>query len=266
MAGARQAAGARAGYVAHPYTIGDAEQRLAEVSGDGAFAKEFFASYIQGRQAPDFAALLEPAGLALQKLHPGQAWWGSLRLEARAGLTLVEAPLSNTPAYAAGLDRDDQLRTLDGVKLTFPDDVASVLRKRKPGDTIEVEYSRQDRHAEKGEGGAHRGSSVLARHCRVDRPGSIGGAGRVSHRLARTERVAMAVPWLRVINAVLGITDVVQLVKGRGATDERREVAVAPTASGLGGLEARLAGVVVAALKEAFESRSSASRTRATAD
>jgi len=132
--------GARPGYVAHPYTIGDAEQRLAEVSGDASFAKEFFASYIQGRQAPDFAALLEPAGLALQKLHPGQAWWGDLRLDARAGLTLAEAPLSNTPAYRAGLDRDDQLRTLDGLKLSFPDDVASVLRKRKPGDTIEVEY------------------------------------------------------------------------------------------------------------------------------
>ncbi len=29
----------------------------------------------------------------------------------------------------------------------------------------------------------------------------------------------MAVPWLRVINAVLGVSDVVQLVKGRGAGD-----------------------------------------------
>ena len=63
----------------------------------------------------------------------------------------------------------------------------------------------------------------------------------------------MAVPWLRVINAVLGVSDVVQLVKGRGAGDERREVGVAPSASALGGLEARLAGVVVAALKEAFD-------------
>jgi predicted metalloprotease with PDZ domain len=132
--------GGRPGYVAHPYTMSDAEQRLAEVSGDGPFAREFFSSYIQGRRVPDFAALLEPAGLALQKLHPRQAWWGDLRLEARGGLTLVEPPLSNTPAYAAGLDRDDELQTLDGVKLTRPDDVASVLRKRKPGDTIEVEY------------------------------------------------------------------------------------------------------------------------------
>src|SRR4051812_16833707 len=63
----------------------------------------------------------------------------------------------------------------------------------------------------------------------------------------------MAVPWLRVINAVLGISDVVQLVKGRDTNDERRPVAVAPSSSALGGLETRLAGVVVAALKEAFD-------------
>jgi hypothetical protein len=64
----------------------------------------------------------------------------------------------------------------------------------------------------------------------------------------------MAVPWLRVINAVLGVSDVVQLVKGRGAADEGQRGAVAPpSASALGGLEARLAGVVVAALKEAFD-------------
>ena len=61
----------------------------------------------------------------------------------------------------------------------------------------------------------------------------------------------MAVPWLRLIDAVLGVSDVVRRVKGRGADEEERQVAVGPSA--LGGIEARLAGVVVAALKEAFE-------------
>jgi hypothetical protein len=61
----------------------------------------------------------------------------------------------------------------------------------------------------------------------------------------------MAVPWLRVVDAVLGLSDVVRRVKGRGAEDEARQVAVGPSA--LGGLETRLAGVVVAALKEAFD-------------
>ena len=61
----------------------------------------------------------------------------------------------------------------------------------------------------------------------------------------------MAVPWLRLIDAFIGVGDVVRRVKARGADDEARQGAVGPSA--LGGIEARLAGVVVAALKEAFD-------------
>ena len=60
----------------------------------------------------------------------------------------------------------------------------------------------------------------------------------------------MAVPWLRLIDAVLGVSDVVRLVKGRSPAEDGRQLAVGSTA--LGGIETRLAGVVVAALKEAF--------------
>jgi hypothetical protein len=64
----------------------------------------------------------------------------------------------------------------------------------------------------------------------------------------------MAVPWLRVLNAVLGINEIARVVKGRSAAaaaaDDPDQLAV----GGRGGpLEARLAGVVVAALKEAFD-------------
>jgi hypothetical protein len=61
----------------------------------------------------------------------------------------------------------------------------------------------------------------------------------------------MAVPWLRLIDAAIGFGDVVRRVKGRGPGDETRQIAVGPSA--LGNLETRLAGVVVAALKEAFD-------------
>ena len=62
----------------------------------------------------------------------------------------------------------------------------------------------------------------------------------------------MAVPWLRILNAVLGINEIARVVKGRSAAaaDDPDQLAV----SGRGGpLEARMAGVVVAALKEAFD-------------
>jgi predicted metalloprotease with PDZ domain len=130
----------RPGYVAHPYTSADAEQRLADVTGDASFAHDFFARYIHGREAPAFDALLAPAGFVLQKLNAGRAWWGDFRLESRDGLTIASTPRSTTPAYKAGLDFEDQLRQVDGARVSFPDDVNVILRRHKPGDVIPVEY------------------------------------------------------------------------------------------------------------------------------
>jgi predicted metalloprotease with PDZ domain len=130
----------RPGYVAHPYTIDDVEQRLAEVTADPAFASDFFARFIQGREAPDFGALLAPAGIVLQPRNPGRAWWGDLRLEARNGLTIADTPRANTPAYKAGLDIGDEIRQIDGTRVSFAEDVAAVLRRHRPGDAIRVEY------------------------------------------------------------------------------------------------------------------------------
>lgn len=55
----------------------------------------------------------------------------------------------------------------------------------------------------------------------------------------------MPLPWLRIIDGVLGATDLVRWVKGQPAADTR--------VAGASRLEARLAGVVVSALKEAFD-------------
>jgi hypothetical protein len=62
----------------------------------------------------------------------------------------------------------------------------------------------------------------------------------------------MAVPWLAILDTVLGMTQVVRRVRQRVAPGEAND-ALASTARGGGPLEARLAGVVVAALKEAFD-------------
>jgi hypothetical protein len=53
------------------------------------------------------------------------------------------------------------------------------------------------------------------------------------------------------LNGVLGLNDVFRLIKGRGEDPEQEQLAVG--GPGLGAIETRLAGVVVAALKEAFD-------------
>jgi hypothetical protein len=63
----------------------------------------------------------------------------------------------------------------------------------------------------------------------------------------------MALPWLRIIDGVLGVSDVVRRARGRSAQAVEEQDQLAAGARGFGAIEARLAGVVVAALKEAFE-------------
>jgi hypothetical protein len=65
----------------------------------------------------------------------------------------------------------------------------------------------------------------------------------------------MPLPWLRIVDVVIGLTD---LARGRKtpppAPDLEGQLQLDPNRPGaLGGLETRLAGVVVAALKEAFD-------------
>ena len=133
--------GTREGYVDRPYSIGDAEARLAEVSGDRAFARDFFSRYIQGREVADYARLLARAGLTLRKRDAGRAWWGDVRMESRTegGHISADVP-ANSPAYAAGLDRDDTVTQIGGDRVTSLEEINAVLSRRKPGDRVSVNY------------------------------------------------------------------------------------------------------------------------------
>ena len=67
----------------------------------------------------------------------------------------------------------------------------------------------------------------------------------------------MPVPWLRILDAVIGVTDLARsrkMARISGAAGEPQDQLEPSAPAGpLGHLETRLAGVVVAALKEAFE-------------
>ena len=132
--------GSREGYVDHPYTIADAEATLAAVSGDQAFARDFFARYIQGHDVADYARLLSRAGFTMKKRNPGRAWLGDLHLEARDGWRVAALVPPTWPIYAAGLDQDDELQQVDGQRIGGAGDIATVLQRRKPGDTVPIVF------------------------------------------------------------------------------------------------------------------------------
>ena len=139
--------GAREGYVDRPYTMADAEETLASVSGDRAFARDFFARFIQGHDVADYARLLARAGFAVRKRNPGGAWLGDVRLNARNGARVANLVAPTWPAYRSGLDQDDELHLLDGRPINGEGDLSAVLRQHKPGDSVVDRLHRPDRQA-----------------------------------------------------------------------------------------------------------------------
>jgi predicted metalloprotease with PDZ domain len=132
--------GSREGYVDHPYTIADAEGTLAAVSGDQAFARDFFARYIQGHDVADYGRLLSRAGFTMKKRNPGGAWLGDLRLDSREGWRVAALVPPTWPIYAAGLDEDDELQQVDGQRIGGGADIATLLQRHKPGDTVPIVF------------------------------------------------------------------------------------------------------------------------------
>jgi predicted metalloprotease with PDZ domain len=136
--------GPKPGHVARPYTLKDARDRLAETSGDRRFADDFFNRYVEGREAPDYSRLLALAGFVLRPRHPDRAWLGDLTLEPHPqGLRIGALVSPTTPAYAAGLEKDDVLTSLGGQKVRNEQDVSGLLASRRPGDTLATTFLRR---------------------------------------------------------------------------------------------------------------------------
>jgi predicted metalloprotease with PDZ domain len=133
--------GSREGYVDHPYTIDDAEATLGQVSGDPAFAHDFFSRYIEGHDAADYAKLLAPAGLLVRRAAAGRAWLGNVRFESNSRGDLVAGLVApDAPVYAAGLDQDDVVEKLDGQTIESIGDVGAIVERHRPGDRLDMTY------------------------------------------------------------------------------------------------------------------------------
>jgi len=173
--------GRREGYVDRPYTVADAESVLATVSGDAAFAHDFFARYIEGHDVADYAHLLDRAGFALRKRNAGRAWLGDVRLEERGGAVRVANLVAPTwPLYAAGIDQDDEVRQFDGQPVRSEGDVTAAVQRHKPGDRVEIAFADRD-------GRVRRAAITLGEdpHLDVAPVESAGGSLTSAHRSFR---------------------------------------------------------------------------------
>ncbi len=136
--------GTPTGYVDNPYTMADLESTLATVSGDAAFARDFFTRYIRGHEVVNYERLLDRAGFVLRRRSPGQGFAGDLRLQDVRGRPRVAAAVPvGSPAYDAGLDRDDVIVSIGGVATATVADVDRQVRAGKPGQTLAIAFERR---------------------------------------------------------------------------------------------------------------------------
>ena len=124
--------GSQPGLVAKPYTLQDARDRLGETLDDRQFAADFFARYIEGREVPDYARLLKPAGVVVRKRNAGRAWSGAT---VDASGRVAELVDWGTPAFSAGLEENDVILSADGKPF-------DAFKSRKPGETVVLSVKR----------------------------------------------------------------------------------------------------------------------------
>lgn len=123
-----------------PYAPADIEAALAEVTGDPAFARNWFARTIEGSDLPDFGPLLAQAGVLIQPVRPTAAWAGAVRLPAMGAPVIAAALAPGTPLYAAGLDRGDQIVAVGDKAIAGQTDWTAALAAAKPGDEVSIRF------------------------------------------------------------------------------------------------------------------------------
>jgi len=131
------------GKVSTPYSIDGLKESLAKVSGDRAFANDFFAKYIEGREAVDYARLLSRAGFVMRKRNAGRAFAGQVNLQGGgSGLRVAGLVPWESALYKAGVAQDDQLLMLGTTALgaTSWDDAIAT---HKPGEAVALRYVRR---------------------------------------------------------------------------------------------------------------------------
>ena len=121
---------------AAPYTLRDLQRVLGEVSRDTAYAGRFFRQYIDGHEQPRFAEALATAGLAVVPTRSlGTYLNRQVKFEGDRCIVSVNTAIGSG-LYKAGIDRGDQLVSLDGRDLHTEGNLNDVLRKHSPNDLV----------------------------------------------------------------------------------------------------------------------------------
>ncbi len=122
------------------YRLDDIRVTLGEYTADAAFADDFFARYVTGREAMDYERLLAPVGVLVRRANPDRPTVGPVALQVQSGRIVARVVYAGTPLYEAGVDDGDVIVSLDGTSLASPDQIGEVAARHRAGDTVPLTY------------------------------------------------------------------------------------------------------------------------------
>ena len=109
-----------------PYQIPDIEKALGTITGDVAFAKSFFEQFIYDSQLPDMQGLLKQFGVDLQLKDIGGV--ATVRTSYETDGAIIKSNISeNHPFYAAGINKEDKILTINDKLPTQENDILNQL-------------------------------------------------------------------------------------------------------------------------------------------
>lgn len=126
-----------------PYSVRDLEARLAEYAGED-FATEFFAKHIFDSEMPDYVSLFKQMGVIFENPAPNSPTLGAfIRVQNGVG-QMVQNSLVGSPFYEAGIEREDEILSVNGTPLTdFKGrNIDELITDKKPDDQVQVVISR----------------------------------------------------------------------------------------------------------------------------
>jgi predicted metalloprotease with PDZ domain len=125
----------------------DEFRAVAEQVG-GLSLRSFWDAAVEGRAELDYSEALETFGLRFRPVEvlrgdrPGRAWLG-MSTRNDAGRLVVSEVHRDTPAYAVGLNVDDEILAINGFRVRA-DQLAARLDQYKPGDKATLLIARRD--------------------------------------------------------------------------------------------------------------------------
>ena len=127
---------------ARPYDMAGVRRALGRLTKDTAFANDFFRRYIEGRDVPDYASLLAPAGILMIADSTAPALGASMADDTTA--VWINSTTEGGSMYSAGIANSDRIFAIDGVPVTTVDSLSAVIARRKVGETVQVDLEQKN--------------------------------------------------------------------------------------------------------------------------